>query len=257
MSRTHTSWISSALALAVGSVVAQGYYAGHRPLPHFADLDPSAEFGPRTGTRIRIVGLGDSTLTGPGLIDPTETWIHQVLRRVDGPTHITFRSFASGGAKLRDVRRHQLRSAVDFGPDIAIVAAGSNDAIRAIPPRLVRSELAVIARTLAESGAAVLLAGVGDLGVIPRLPDPLARLLTHRSASADRIQRRVALGMPNVVKAPMREIATEPFRTLPDLFSPDLFHPNVRGHGIWADAVGPTLTRMIDITAERKRTCDD
>ena len=249
--------MSAAVLGALSGLIAEGYYAGHRPLPSFGNLDPSVEIGHAGAAPVSIVALGDSTITGPGLLDPAETWIRQALERVTRDVWIHLTSVATGGAKASDVRRHQLQPALGMGAHIALVSVGSNDAIRGVPPAIFRSELRVIVDALCDSGAYVGLAGIGDLGTIPRLAPPLAQLLRARSARFERIHAEVAQGNPRVVKIPIRVIATEPFRTRPGMFSPDLFHPSELGHAIWADAAHPTLARLIDQVLERNRECAD
>ena len=70
------------VAAGLAGLIVQGYYAGHRTLPHFLDHDASGTFGTPGGTPIRIVGLGDSALTGPGLLDPEDLWIRHIIDRL-------------------------------------------------------------------------------------------------------------------------------------------------------------------------------
>ncbi len=245
--------------VALGSLaglVAQGYYAGHRVLPSFQNLDPSTVVGPETAPPVRIVALGDSTLTGPGLVDASEIWVRQMVDQIRLPVRVELTSVGMGGAKATDVRRYQLPPALALDADLALVSVGSNDAIRGVPPRLFRSDLVVTVNALTGAGAIVVLLGVGDLSTIPRLPAPLAHLLNLRAAAFDRIQTRLAATHPDVLKVPMRELATPPFRTQSGMFSPDLFHPSARGHAAWADAATPTVARVVRHLAERSKTCD-
>ncbi len=242
------------LATVVG-LVAQGYYAGHRTLPSFTNLDASGAVGPEDGTPITIVALGDSTLTGPGLLDPADIWIRQSLVRIRPDVRVTLVSVAVGGSKAADVRRTQLTAALDTEPDIALVSVGSNDAIRGVPLKRFRADFRFIVQSLVDAGAIVALLGIGNVGAIPRLPGPLAHLLNVRSALFERVHRQTAAGQPHVVKVPIRELASEPFRTRPGMFSPDLFHPSEQGHTVWSDSAQPTLVRLINEVVERRQRC--
>lgn len=236
--------------LAAGSaafVAAQGYYAGHRSLPHFEDLDASVT-SPDPDA-LRIVTLGDSTMTGPGLGDPSDIWFHQALAIIGSPPY-TLAAFAKGGAKTRDVVTDQLGPAAAFGAQLALVSIGSNDAIRGVPVATMRRYFEAIIDGL--PGALIVVLGVGDMSTIPRLPQPLATFAQVRARSAGRMQRTVAASRERVLSVPMFELAGPIFRSTPGLFLPDLFHPNAAGHRVWANAAAPTLRRAIrHVTEER------
>ena len=253
--------VSAGLLAAATGLIAQGYVAGHRELPSFPNLDASGIAGGHTSDQngdeaIRVVLLGDSTLTGPGLLDPAEIWIRQVGTEL-GSITIDIRSLALGGSRAPAVRREQLPRALELHPDLAIVSVGSNDSIRGVPLSLFRSEMGVIVNSLTASGAMVALAGIGDLATIPRLPQPLARLLKIRSNAYEEVHADLARGRPDVVKLPIRELASEAFRTQAGMFCPDLFHPSSRGHAAWAAAAHGTLERTLrHIGAARTRAAD-
>lgn len=231
---------------AAALVAAQGYHAGHRQLPHFQDLDISVPASEARTDPLRIVALGDSTLTGPGLNRPADVWLHQALDMIDARGH-AIRSFARGGAKVRDVVADQLDSASATSPDLAIVSIGSNDSLRGVTIGAMRRDLRTITSSLAAISVVVLL-GIGDLGTIPRLPQPLAGLARARGKMVDRMQLDVASNHEHVLKVPLYELAGPIFRTNDNLFAPDLFHPNQAGQRVWAKAAAPTLRRAINHT---------
>ena len=227
----------------LGGMVAQGYYAGHRTLPHFLDQDATGRFGTPGTTPIRIVAIGDSTLTGPGLLDIEDLWICQTLDRLDPIYDIELHVLAKGGAWTRDIRKNQLEEALDLKPDIAIVSGGSNDSIRGVSLRSIRRVLVSMAEALVEVASSVILPGVGDMGSIPRLPQPLATVLSWRSRAADRVHANVTSTHPDIVHLPMWDDASGPFREDPDrLFGPDEFHPSAAGQTVWADLGFPVIS---------------
>jgi lysophospholipase L1-like esterase len=256
---------SAAVLSSIAGLVAQGYFAGHRELPSFPNLDASGVVAADASSvgqhRITVVLLGDSTLTGPGLLHPSEIWVRQIAARMND-IELDLRSVAVGGSRAAAVRREQLPAALAHRPDVAIVSVGSNDSIRGVPVSLFRSELRVIVDSLTAAGAIVALAGIGDLATIPRLPQPLATVLKARSNSFERVHDELARGRPDVVKLPIRDLASEAFRTRPGMFCPDLFHPSSRGHAAWADAAHGTLVRAVGHVARNRhakgtRECAD
>lgn len=243
-----------AAAAAAGGLAAQVYYAGHRRLPHSPDLECSGSFGHPDGVPIRIVALGDSVLTGAGLSDPSDMWLRQAVRRLPYRYRIVLSSLARGGARSREVRDRQLPVALAMAPDVAVVSGGANDLLRGVPARLIEHRLSHVAELLSQTAEKVIFMGIGDLGSIPRAPQPLAALLTWRSRRGDRAHRRMERINPKVTTLSMWEGVSQSFRSDPGLFGPDLFHPNASGHRLWADAVhGPLLEACRHIAAARQQ----
>jgi lysophospholipase L1-like esterase len=230
--------IPFAAAAALGTVVAQFWYVAHRPLPSFTDLDPDGFFGPDGAPEVRVVLLGDSTVTGPGLERRDDLWSHQVARRIAGDVRIRLRSVAAGGSRVRDVLVAQLPEAQELRPDVAVVSVGANDAMHGTRLRRFEADLDALVDAFGEAGTEVVLAGVGNLGNIPRLVHPLKALASRRSHRFDRAHARVAARHDHVAKVPIAELTDAQFQTS-DVFCPDLFHPNRVGHTVWADAAEP------------------
>ena len=236
--------IPFAAAAAVGTVAAQFWYVAHRPLPSFTDLDPDGVFGPDTAPEVRLVLLGDSTVTGPGLERRDDLWSRQVARRLAGDVRIRLRSVAAGGSRVRDLLVGQLAEAQELRPDIAVISVGANDAMHGTRVRRFEADLDVLVEAFGEAGTEVVLAGIGDLGNIPRLAHPLKALASRRSRLFDRAHARVAARHDHVVKVPVAELTDAQFRTR-DVFCPDLFHPNCVGHTAWADAAEPYVAAAL------------
>jgi lysophospholipase L1-like esterase len=232
--------VPAAAAAAAGAMAAQFWYVAHRPLPSFRDLDPSGVFGSETMPELRLVLLGDSTVTGPGLESRGDLWSHQVARRLAPERRVRLLSVAAGGSRARDVLIRQLPEALKLEPHLAVVSVGANDTTHGTPMRRVAADLDAIVVALGEAGASVVLAGLGDLGNIPRLRFPLKALASRRSRAVDRVHARVAARHGHVVKVPIAQRCDEFFRSI-DAFSPDLFHPNRAGHAVWADAAYPVI----------------
>ena len=234
-----------AASAAVAALGVQAWYAGHRPLPRYTDLDVDGVFGGGPDPEVRLAILGDSTVTGTGLDDSADLWVRQAVDRLTDRLRIRVRSHAAGGARARDVLAEQVGAAVAWDPDVAVVSVGANDALRRIRITGFEADLRTIVEALRAGGATVVLAGVGDVGSAPLLPFPLRLVVRERSRVADRIHARVAAAYDGVLKVPVAEEADEEFRSRSDLFCADLFHPNRNGHRVWADAAFPVLQRAI------------
>ncbi|MGA7272280.1 MAG: SGNH/GDSL hydrolase family protein [Acidimicrobiia bacterium] len=216
------------------------------PAPHQPSFDASL-FLTGDGRPLRLAALGDSTLTAPGVQGPDEIWVRVVARRLSQhlARPISLRSVGVGGATSSDLVADQLDHALTFSPHLALVSVGANDVIRGVPMRRLASNLETIVSSLTESGARVLLSGVGDMGAIPRLAPPLRQMVTGLARRADRVHDEVA-ERHGVHKAEQWGWASEQFRTRRDVWSLDRFHPNAAGHMIWAETCWSTLEDLIE-----------
>lgn len=228
----------------VGLVAGQLAYVINRNLPSFEGFDASAVVGDPALPALTIATLGDSTLTGPGLDGSEDIWIRQAAMMLSDRYHIEVQSVGVGGSQAKDVALDQVPRVGKV--DIAIVAAGSNDALHGTSVRQTERWLRQAATDLLEHADVVILAGVGDLSDIPRLPWPLSAAARRRGTLMDRAHRRVAETSDRIIKVPIREVAAPRFKARTDTFSPDLFHVNANGHRIWAETLLPLLEEAIE-----------
>ncbi len=225
--------------LAVAGLAAEAAYAINRDLPSFEGTDASGTFGDSSLPPVAITVLGDSSCTGPGLDSPDDIWIRQVARRLSDRYFVDLRSLAVGGSTAGEILRDQVPLVEPS--DVVIVAVGGNDVMRLTPLFTLRKNLEAIVDSVASLAGSVVLSGTGDVGSMPRLPFALSRIMTALSAYADRCHTAAAHGRAQVAKLPNREKTTEPFRTNPDLWAPDLMHASALGHRLWADIAYPTI----------------
>lgn len=243
-----------ALATA-GGLWAQVRHTANAPLPHFGDLDPSGRYGGDDGRRpLRVVVLGDSSMTGPGLGSPADIWIARAAASLGRPVEL--RSHARGGSRARDVLDAQVPEALDERTDLVVVAVGANDAIHATPLRSYARTLERLLERLADVAPVVSL-GIGDLSVIPRLPRTFRPVVARRSASIDRIHTLVTADRDHVVRVPVSKLSDHLFRDRSrELFAADLFHPNRHGHSLWAELFRPYLERALGMQVPGAATAE-
>lgn len=209
------------------------------PAPRFQDLDASGTEGPADGTPLHVVVVGDSTTTGPGLERPDDIWVRQFARKLEG-YRVKVTSFAVSGARVADVRRDQLEPALASAGDITFVAVGANDAMHGTPLHRVERGLDDVVGALVQVSPMVVVCGVGDLGTVPRFLPPLDLVMRARGRAVDAVCARVA-DRHRALKVDMWGLTTHAFRTDPEMFSADLFHPSAKGHAVWAEAAYVTV----------------
>ncbi|MFH2072357.1 MAG: GDSL-type esterase/lipase family protein, partial [Actinomycetota bacterium] len=229
-------------ALGATAALAVVLRAAHRSdLPSFPNQDASGTFGDPSLPRLRIVCIGDSSLTGPGLDRIDSLFIRRIARSYADRHHVELISLAVGGSKATDVIEGQLSEAVGLSPDIAVISVGSNDAMRGVPVRRYREQLDHILERLGPVSGAMLLVGIGDLGTVPRLPPVLRPYLSYRSQIFNEAATEAAAVNPRAVKVHTRGRMTTAFVGDPALFAGDQFHASDEGHRIFAEETGPAF----------------
>jgi lysophospholipase L1-like esterase len=226
----------------------------HRKLPSLDGHDASATVPGGNGDRpLRLVLLGDSTLTGPGLEGPHQVWLHRALAELELDIPVDVVSLAVGGSRVADVRR-RVAEAIDERPDVVIVGVGSNDAIHGTPTRRFAVDLdGLIGDRLAEVPV-VAVCNVGDLGNLARVPFPLTSVLRRRSATICRTIESVTARHPGAVLLDVTG-SNLGFRDR-SVFGADLFHPNDAGHALWASAAVPGLRSALAGSRSREVTIE-
>ena len=184
----------------------------------------------------RFAVLGDSIAEGVG--DPLDGycdlgWADRVAEalRAQRPD-LAYRNLGQRDLRTAQVRETQLAPALDFQPDLALVACGGNDAMRpGYDPDAVDRDLTAIVTALRDGGAAVVTISLLVMADYPAFPEwfrPAAVanmhvLARHTSALA------AALGTIHI------DMADHPAGRLPDLLlSRDGLHANARSHAICA-----------------------
>jgi lysophospholipase L1-like esterase len=177
----------------------------------------------------RVAVLGDSIAEGvrePHAGFSDLSWIDRITDALRAASPgVSVMNLGQRGLLASEVRERQLVSAVAFRPDLAIVAAGGNDALHpAFDEAAVEREVDGIVAPLRNAGADVLMIELMDIvsaGLVPPVADvPLAALAA--------LTRRVA-ARRGAILVPMRHHAAS---ADPDVYASDRLHLNVRGHAI-------------------------
>lgn len=245
--------LAGAFACGAATVTGQAVYTvRRRDLPSVYGGDASGCEGRAGDPEFTIVACGDSTLTGPGIDDPADIWLRQVLRRIAAKRalRIELQSLAVGGSRLADVLRDQAPELLARRPRVAVIVVGTNDAIHHTPMRSVRESVERLLIEVAPTVDQVVVGGVGDLANIARVRWPLAGVLRLRGRRVDRVIRRAVARYPNAHYVDVSQSDHHFRRGGHSLFASDLFHPNRDGHALWASvaesaidaAIGGSLT---------------
>ncbi len=215
-------------------------------LPSLENQDPSGSFGDPDAPLLRLVLLGDSSVTAPG-VDPLDhSWPRQMAMYLARNYHVEAVSVAEGGSKARDVLEVQVDAALGADPDIVYVAVGSNDALRGTPVARFEREFGEAVDRLCEAAPVVGLSGIGDLGTIPRLPILAQGVARVRARAIDSAIARVADRHDNAVKSNAWDVMST-FAADPEMYGDDLFHASAKGHLAFARVGTPMADRLLEM----------
>lgn len=246
--------------MAAAVLAGQVLHAAHRPdMPGLENQDPSGTFGNPDAPLVTIALLGDSSITAPGVEPLDAAWPRRMAARLGDHYRIRLVSVARGGSKARDVLDEQVPPALAADPDLALVSVGANDALRGTPVARFEAEMTEILGHLSAGTSGVGIAGIGDLGTVPRLPTLARGIGRVRGRSLDRATLRAASRYPNVVKGqawgPAWRIFEEGDPTI--VFAPDRFHASAVGHEAFAAAVEPVIDELLRrLDLERRRASE-
>lgn len=243
---------SIGIALLIAQVLKAAY---RKDLPSLENQDPSGVFGSPQSPPLRLVVIGDSSVTAPGVEPLDAAWPRQIALHLAERFYVELHSVAVGGSKARDVLAGQLADAIAFRPDIAVISVGANDAMRGIPLSRFEREYDKILAEITKHVPGVAVSGVGDLGSIPRLPALARSLIRIRGRSFDRAVRRVTARYPGVLKTHTWSSGWNEFRTNPDeVFAGDLFHASAYGHRIYTNAAMPAVKALVERLTKEQQT---
>jgi lysophospholipase L1-like esterase len=202
----------------------------------------------------RFVVLGDSVAKGP--IFPVAgfsplRWTDRVAAELRAVApDLRYLNLGVSGLLAREVRAGQLRQALAFEPDLALVLCGGNDAFRrsyaGAVADAVDGELAEMLACLRAAGALPATIGIFDVSYSPAVPERnrlelrqrLALLAEHARALAERFDCAHA------------DLSRHPRASDPTLYSPDGRHGNARSDAIAA----AELVRVLGARLRRDRS---
>ncbi len=215
-------------------------------------LDDEVGFRPRElrvgGTPTStVVWLGDSTSTGVGVADVSESMAYRVAAAGADGALLTI--LGRSGAQVHEVLDEQvpaLRRLLSRSSDPVriYVSIGANDVTALTRRPTFRGRYRELVRQVATIApdAELVLVGIPDLGTAPRLPQPLRQIAGLRASQLDDDIEHLAedIGAHHVDLASRTSgiFSSDPDR----YFADDDFHPSAAGHAVWADAVVESVT---------------
>ena len=215
-------------------VMAQGA-ATRRRVPRLPPaMPPHHGLVPGVGKSIRLLAIGESSVSGVGLARGDESVAATTARALAGLTGrpVAWRAEGLSGATVSEARERLLHRIAPEPADLLVVAFGVNDVTAYRSPAAFADDLFELVTAVRNrvGNAAVVVAGVAPLNRFPALPWPLRNILGWRSAALQAAADGLTERLPRLVVE--RISALEP-----ELFACDGFHPNRRAHAIWGQEI--------------------
>jgi lysophospholipase L1-like esterase len=198
---------------------------------------------PGTGEAIRVLAIGESTVSGIGLARGDETVAATTARSLARLTGrpAAWRACGLSGATVRDGLGKLLPRIAPVPADLIVVAFCVNDVTAYRSPAVFADDLAALVTAARHrvGHAAVVIGGVAPLNFFPGLPWPLRTILGWRSAALQAAAERLTQRLPRLVV----ERFSAPLA--PDLFASDGFHPNRKAHMLWGEQLAALALPLI------------
>ncbi len=147
--------------------------------------------------------------------------------------------FAVPGARS-DALAAQVRRAIEWAAELALIIIGANDLTRLVPPERAAAQLGQAVRDLRGAGAQVVVAPAPDLSAVPWVPPQLRAVVKAGSEQLRAAQTQAALAAGAKV-ADVGGSTAAAFADDPSLFSADRFHPSSAGYSAIAKALAPAV----------------
>ena len=202
------------------------------------------------GRALTYVVMGDSTAAGRGG-DYEKGIAVSTARELARTRRVTLVNLGISGARMRDVAGEQREAAVALRPGVVLISAGSNDVTHLTSIASIEVDLVRIVDALraGNRAVAIVVTGSAEIGSPPRVPALLRPLARRRTASVNRMFRKVARER-GLTFAPIADETGPLFARDHALFAEDRFHPNDRGYATWIPVLNRALALALEPSAQ-------
>ncbi len=193
------------------------------------------------------VALGDSAAQGVGASSPERGYVGLLADRMRARTGMPVQivNLSQSGATLHDLIRDQLPLLAKLRPDVVTVDIGGNDVLRYHPRRF-------------GDDVCLLTGGLPQGAAVADVPYFMHGRWERRAADATAVLAG-CVRANNLRSVPLHDAEqSRGWKAMLTDYAADWFHPNDRGHRVWADAFWselidhPALTDRVPTVASRR-----
>jgi lysophospholipase L1-like esterase len=184
------------------------------------------------GAPMVYLALGDSTVVGSGLDDPTQGFVYAIAQKLsEAGARVEVHNHGMAGAKLHDLVTQQLPLLETEQPELVSLSIGANDATHFTSLDRYKADLLALKQVIqSHPETRFLVATAPDMGLTPALPQPLRWLSGQRVVRQNELLARTLSGLKNVYLVDLYASKLDH----PDLYAEDRFHPSKAGYQKWS-----------------------
>jgi lysophospholipase L1-like esterase len=194
---------------------------------------------------IRMAVLGDSIAWGQGATRERDRLAPRLAEALEQRGFDVEKKVVAVPGARSSALAAQVRSALAWQPNLAVVVIGANDLTHRVPVEAAARALGDAVRRLTDAGVEVVVAPAPDLSAVPHVP---AQLRAVVRAAGDRLRERqvaAVLAAGGRVADPDQR-ASHAFGTDASLFSADRFHPSSAGYAVIAQTLLPAVVEAAE-----------
>ena len=188
------------------------------------------------------VALGDSLTAGVGASTSSEAFPNLLLEKLatkNGPTQLL--NLAVPGATTKDVLDGQIKTAIDFKPDLITLLIGINDMHNHVSISDFQENYENILNQLTGQfpKPKVIVINLPFIGSNLLLP-PYGLYFDNQTQKYNKVIKSLA-DKYQVTYFDLYSQTKDQFKKDKNLYSQDLFHPSGAGYKVWSDLLTPSL----------------
>lgn len=227
----------------IGTAVVEFLMIKNDGIPVLAPMIPREKTVIGHGRPLRFAILGDSTSIGQGGDYDRGIAVSSAKYIADKGYEVTYQNFGISGARVQGVLDKQTTKAVEFKPDVVLLAIGANDVTHLTKLNKVESGMSQIVDRLrtANPDVKIVITGSPQMGSVPRFPQPVKWLAKVRTGKINAVFTRITTTQ-HLTFAHIADKTGPTFLRHPELFAQDNFHPTTAGYAVWQ----PVLNQAID-----------
>lgn len=194
------------------------------------------------GREIRYAVMGDSTAISQGS-KYEDGFAIATSNRLAQKYTVSMINTGVSGATTPEVSRDQLKTVLEFQPDIVLLASGANDATHFTRSQTTKEALQAIIDELKTMNPdiRIIVTGSPAMDSVGRFPFGSKWLMRLRTEQVNQVFERL-VHKNDLLFAPIADQTRAAFLADPTLTAADNFHPNARGYALWI----PVINRSID-----------
>ena len=233
------------LGIVVISVAAEVLYIKYNGTPVPAPNIPRGPQALGAGPKLTYVVMGDSTSIAQGA-DYADGYSFASAQHLADKYEVTFVNTGISGATAESTLQQQLSDAVQYKPDLVLLAVGANDTTHFTKGPAIQKSIQAIVDGLraANPDVKIVVTRSPALDSVSRFPFGAKQLMQLRTKQVNAAFEPLII-KNNLTLAPIAEQTRDAFLADSTLTAEDKFHPNASGYALWIPVINQAIDRAL------------